>query len=178
MTCRTLPPASRTRSGRASSPRSRSCHPRPRTEQRPFWPRSFRPAATPISPTTPKTALNLALGLLLGLLLGAGQAVLREVLDTRVRTEHDITRVTESPVIGSVMFDASLVGGPFSVVAEPRSLRAESYRRLRTNLQFLGLKEDQRAVVITSTVSGEGKTTTAINIAVTMAAAGERVLLT
>ena len=137
----------------------------------------IRPAATPSSPTTPKAAQNLALGLLLGLMLGVGQALLRDTLNTVVRSEHDIARVTERPVIGSIMLDQSLVDGPRTVIASPRSLRAESYRRLRTNLQFLGLEDGRRAIVVTSTVSGEGKTTTAINVATTMAAAGERVLL-
>ncbi len=137
----------------------------------------IRPAATPATPTTPKPAQNLALGLLLGLLLGAGQAVLRDTLNTVVRSEHDIARVTDRPVIGSIMLDQSLTEGPLAVVPDSRSLRAESYRRLRTNLQFLGLEDHQRAIVVTSTVPGEGKTTTAINIAVTMAAGGERVLL-
>lgn len=137
----------------------------------------IRPAATPSSPTTPKPAQNLALGLMLGLLLGVGQAVLRDSLNTLVRSEHDIARVTSRPVIGSIMFDQSLVDGSRTTVADPRSVRAETYRRLRTNLQFLGLEDGRRAIVVTSTVPGEGKTTTAINVAVTMAAAGERVLL-
>lgn len=137
----------------------------------------IRPAATPTSPTTPKPAQNLALGLMLGLLLGAGQAVLRDTLNTVIRSEHDIARVTPRPVLASIMLDTSMAEGSRAVVADPRSLRAESYRRLRTNLQFLGLEERRRAIVVTSTVPGEGKTTTAINIAVTMAAAGERVLL-
>lgn len=137
----------------------------------------IRPAATPTSPTTPKPAQNLALGLMLGLMLGAGQAVLRDTLNTVIRNEHDVARVTDRPVIGSIMLDDSMAKGPRTVIADPRSLRAESYRRLRTNLQFLGLEEHRRAMVVTSTVPNEGKTTTAINTAVTMAAAGERVLL-
>ena len=135
-----------------------------------------RPAATPLTPTTPKPAQNLALGLLLGLMLGAGQAILRDTLDTKVRNERDVELVTERPVLGSIMFDPALLTSP-SVLPDPRSLRAESYRRLRTNLQFLGLADHHRAIVITSSVPGEGKTTTAVNIAATMAAAGERVLL-
>ena len=135
------------------------------------------PAVTPLSPTTPRTAQNLALGLAVGLLLGAGQAVLRDVLNTRVRTKQDIERVTDRAVIGSIMLDPSMNKGPLSVVADQHSPRAESYKRLRTNLQFLGLEEDHRAIVVTSTVPGEGKTTTAINVAFAMATAGERVLL-
>ena len=135
------------------------------------------PAVTPLSPTTPRTAQNLALGLAVGLLLGAGQAVLRDALNTRVRTKQDIERVTDRAVIGSIMLDPSMNKGPLSVVADQHSPRAESYKRLRTNLQFLGLEEDHRAIVVTSTVPGEGKTTTAINVAFAMATAGERVLL-
>ena len=110
-------------------------------------------------------------------MLGVGQALLRDTLNTRVRTEHDIERVTDRPVIGSIPHDQALVDAQRSVIADPRSLRAESYRRLRTNLQVLGLEDGRRAVVVTSTVPNEGKTTTAINVAATMAAAGERVLL-
>ena len=135
------------------------------------------PAVTPLVPTTPRTAQNLALGLAVGLLLGAGQAVLRDVLNTRVRSEHDIERVTDRAVIGSVMFDRSHKQGLAAVVADPGTPRSESYKRLRTNLQFLGLEEDRRAIVVTSTVPSEGKTTTAINVALSMATAGERVLL-
>ena len=103
--------------------------------------------------------------------------MLLDVLNTRVRTEHYIERVTDRAVIGSVMFDPSMSKGRLSVVAAEHSTRAESYKRLRTNLQFLGLEEGHRAIVVTSTMSNEGKTTTAINVAFAMATAGERVLL-
>jgi capsular exopolysaccharide synthesis family protein len=135
------------------------------------------PAVTPLSPTTPRTAQNIALGFVVGLLLGAGQAVSRDVLNTRVRSKQDIERVTDRSVIGSIMLDPPRKKGPLSVVAEQHSPRAESYKRLRTNLQFLGLEKDHRAIVVTSTVPSEGKTTTAINVAFAMATAGERVLL-
>lgn len=135
------------------------------------------PAAEPVTPTTPRTTQNLALGLAFGLLLGAGQAVLRDVLNTRVRSEQDIERVTDRPVIGSIMHDPTATKQSSAMVADQQSVRAESYRRLRTNLQFLGMEDQRRSIVVTSSVPGEGKTTTAINIAFTMAAAGERVLL-
>jgi succinoglycan biosynthesis transport protein ExoP len=108
------------------------------------------PAVTPLSPTTPRTAQNLALGFEVGLLLGAGQAVLRDVLNTRVRTTQDIERVTDRAVIGSIMLDPPRNKGPLFVVADQHSPRAESYKRLRTNLQFLGLEKDHRAIVVTS----------------------------
>ena len=86
----------------------------------------IRPAVAPTSPTTPKTVQNIALGLLTGLVLAAGQALLRNALNRSVRTEHDIERVTDPAVIGSNMLDPSPEEGPLAVVADPRSLRAES----------------------------------------------------
>lgn len=137
----------------------------------------IRPASVPTAPTSPKVAQNLALGLLLGLMLGAGQAVLRDTLNTRIRSERDVERVTDRPVLASVVLDESLDHSETTGLAPAHSLAGESFRRLRTNLQFLGLDVGQRAIVVTSTVPGEGKTTTAINTAVTMAEAGARVLL-
>ncbi len=135
------------------------------------------PAETPLRPTTPRTALNIALGLAVGLLLGVGQAILRDVLNTRVRSEQDIATVTDRAIIGTITMAPPRKKGVLAVEAEKNTPRAEAYKRLRTNLQFLGLEEGHRAIVVTSTVPGEGKTTTAINVALSMATAGERVLL-
>ena len=136
-----------------------------------------KPATTPTSPTSPKVAQNLALGVLLGLLLGAGQAILRDTMNVHVRTVKDIERVTDRPVLGTIAFDSDAAIHPLVLQVDPHSPRAEAYRRLRTNLQFLGLDEGKRSIVITSSISGEGKTTSAINIASTLATAGERVLV-
>lgn len=138
----------------------------------------IKPATVPNLPTSPKVAQNLALGLLVGLLLGAGQAILRSMLDQSVTSERDVAQITDVPVLGTVVALEDDGNAPALVMkGDPHSLRAEAYRRLRTNLQFLGLGEGQRAIVVTSSVPGEGKTTTSINIAYTLAAAGDRVLL-
>lgn len=137
----------------------------------------IRPAAVPASPTTPKVAQNLALGLLVGLALGVGQALLRDLLNTRVRNQSDLERVTDAAVLAQVMLEAPGADGTVPTIAEPRSLRGESYRRLRTNLQFLSLAEGKNSFVVTSTVAGEGKTTTSLNMAMALAEAGKRVLL-
>lgn len=138
----------------------------------------IRPATVPAKPTSPRVAQNLGLGLLLGLMFGAGQAVLRSMLDQRIATERDIAQVTQLPVLGAIV--ASEDDGhspPLVMNGDPQSLRAEAYRRLRTNLHFLGIGEGERVFLVTSSTSGEGKTTTSINLASTLAAAGERVLL-
>jgi polysaccharide biosynthesis transport protein len=136
-----------------------------------------RDATAPESPSSPNLKLNAALGLLVGLALGIGFAVLREVLDTRVRTEEDIARVTPTSVIGAITYDEDAPQQPLIVQSDPHSHRSEAFRRLRTNLQFLDIADRLQSIVITSSLPGEGKSTTAINVAISLADAGTRVAL-
>jgi capsular exopolysaccharide synthesis family protein len=138
---------------------------------------TVRTATVPLAPSSPKKTLNAALGLLIGLAVGFGVAILREVLDTKVRTEADVHRVTEASVIGSVHDDADAADHPLIVQTNAQSHRAESFRRLRTNLQFIDVAERPQTIVITSSLPGEGKSTTSINLAITLADAGSRVVL-
>jgi len=138
---------------------------------------ALRTASPPTAQTTPNTRLNLALGLLLGLSLGVGTAVLREVLDTKVRSETDVQKVTNASVIARIGFDEQAPKHPLIVQSSPHSHRSEAFRRLRTNLQFLDITERPTTIVITSSLSGEGKSTTAINLAIALADAGSRVAL-
>lgn len=132
-----------------------------------------QPALEPSSPNTP---LNLALGTLVGLAIGIGIAVLRAVLDTRVRTPRDAEQVTPAPMIGAIAFDPKAKERPLIVHADPLSPRAESFRALRTNLQFLDMG-GRASFVVTSSVPSEGKSTTTINLAIALADAGKRVAL-
>lgn len=137
------------------------------------------PATVPLEKTTPRTSLNLAAGALAGLVLGFGQALLRNTLDRSVRTEDDVARATDHSVIAKVPFDADAGEHPLVMFTDPHSLRAEAYRKLRTNLRFLDVAKgtEKNSFVVTSSVAGEGKSTTSINLASTLAEGGERVLL-
>ena len=137
------------------------------------------PATVPTKWTTPNIPLNLALGLIVGLALGVGQALLRHALDLTIRTAEDVARATDHSVITKVPFDPDAVHNPLIMQIDPHSPRAEAYRRLRTNLQFLdaGLGRRRRRFVITSSIAGEGKSVTSINIATTLAESGDSVLL-
>ncbi|TAM70034.1 MAG: polysaccharide biosynthesis tyrosine autokinase [Microbacteriaceae bacterium] len=134
-------------------------------------------AMVPTTPSSPIVPLNLALGLLVGFALGIGVAVLREALDNRIRNEHDVEVISDVPIVGGIAFDPKAASRPLIVQADPRSPRAESFRTLRTNLQFLNMEGTSRSFVITSSVPAEGKTTTAANLAITLADAGSRVLV-
>lgn len=134
-------------------------------------------AQTPLAPSSPDIPRNLALGLALGLLLGAGVALLRHVLDTKIRSEQDVANVTDSAVLGVVPFDAEAPVHPVVMHDDALGARSEAIRRLRTNLQFVDVADQAKSIVITSSIPGEGKTTTAINLAVSLADAGLKVIL-
>ena len=136
-----------------------------------------QPAELPQAPVTPNKKLNLALGLLVGLALGVGAAVLRDTFDTSVKGESDIKGVTDLPLLGGIAFDSDAAKRPLIVQNDPHSPRAEAFRQLRTNLQFVDAANHPRSFVITSSVPGEGKSTSTANLAITLAAAGSSVAL-
>lgn len=135
--------------------------------------RDAQPAAVPSSPNTP---LNVLLGALLGLGAGVLLAAVRTKLDTRIRTPRDAEQVTGAPSIGAIAFDNKARERPLIVHADPLSPRAESFRALRTNLQFLDMG-GRASFVITSALPSEGKSTTTINLAIALSDAGKRVAL-
>ncbi|TQO23682.1 polysaccharide biosynthesis tyrosine autokinase [Paramicrobacterium agarici] len=138
---------------------------------------TIQPAPVPADPVSPNVKLNIVLGLLLGLAVGIGIAVLRSVLDTRIHSQYDIEQVTDKPLLGGIAFDNDAKKRPLVVHADPRNPRAESFRSLRTNLQFVNIEKGPRSFVITSSIPGEGKSTTAANLAIALAETGAKVAL-
>lgn len=137
----------------------------------------IRPAESPVSATGPNVRLNLLLGTVVGLMLGLGIVALRSTLDSRIRNEADLRAITEAPLLGAMSFDQGAPKTPLITQASHQGPRAESFRQLRTNLQFSNVNGQSRAVVITSSLPGEGKSTTATNLAIAMAQAGGSVCL-
>ena len=136
-----------------------------------------QPPTAATSPVSPVPVRNLGLGLVLGLLLGLGVALLRETLDKTVKTQDDIKALTDVPVLGAIMRDPDAVKRPLIVEVDPRSRRAEAFRSLRTNLQFIDAANRPRTMVVTSSIASEGKSTMSANLALTMAQGGSKVCL-
>jgi non-specific protein-tyrosine kinase len=134
-------------------------------------------ATLPTSPTSPKVGLSVALGLIIGLVVGIAGGILRETLDNTVKTPDDVQRATDRPAIGVIAFDPDAKAHPLIVTQHPHSRRAEAFRQLRTNLQFVDIDTELKSIVVTSSVPNEGKTTTVSNLAITLAQAGSKVLL-
>jgi capsular exopolysaccharide synthesis family protein len=134
-------------------------------------------ASLPDAPVSPQPTRNLALAAVLGLLLGLGAAVLRELLDTSVKTHEDVEEIAHTAVMGNIAFDPEATKSPLITSLGSHAPRVEAFRVLRTNLQFVNVDSDSKVFVVTSSLPGEGKTTTATNLAITLAQAGQRVLL-
>jgi polysaccharide biosynthesis transport protein len=151
----------------------------------------------PIVPPGSRLYIPFIIGGVVGLFLSAGLAILLDLMDTSIRSEDDVTRYLDQPVVGAIPMmkdldtppkrkrrnDQQPLVPPGSVsnclvtLTDPKSPIAEAYRSLRTNFQFATVAQPARTVMITSAVPGEGKTTTSINLAVAMAVSGLRVLL-
>jgi succinoglycan biosynthesis transport protein ExoP len=135
-----------------------------------------RQAVPPQAPVAPRKALNLALGLLVGLGLGVGAAVLRDSLDRTIGGRNKAGDIAKAPVLGGIADDPDVSSKPL-IIHDAFSPRAEAFRQLRTNIRFLGVDHRVTSLVVTSSVQAEGKSTTAANLAIALAQAGENVVL-
>lgn len=141
-------------------------------------------ARTPTFPIRPKKKQNAALGLLVGIFLGGGLAFFLEYMDTSIRTIGDIEKYLSWPVLGIVpRFEQTIKGKTSGSEIQPvvtkfsKSASAEAYRTLRTNIQLANMDNPPKSLVITSAAPLEGKSTTALNLAVALAQKESKVLL-
>lgn len=134
-------------------------------------------ATLPDHPVVPKTAVYLAVGLALGVLLGVALATLRDRLDNTVKNRQVLEEITGAGLVANIPLDKDRRKDPAISFASDRSPIAEAFRELRTNLQFLEVDDPPRVLVVTSCLPGEGKSTTAINIALALAEAEHTVVL-
>ena len=136
------------------------------------------PAVEPSSPVRPRVLLNTLIASALGALLMIALAFLIEYLDDTVKLPEDAARATGLPALGSLVQYRNGDKGRRVIAADnPKSPFTESYRTLRTNIQFSSLDKPIRALMVTSASPGEGKSTTAANLAVVFAQGGKRTIL-
>lgn len=154
------------------------------------------PALVPASPSRPQKARNIMLAFLIGLVGGIGLAIFREYLDNTVKSPDDIESLTGFPALAVVPSLADLNGhhgrlprlmresaslGTAGVellsYAQPKSQISEAFRALRTSLLLSQAEHPPQVILVTSALPREGKTTAAVNLAVTLAQLGDRTLL-
>jgi capsular exopolysaccharide synthesis family protein len=140
-------------------------------------------ARLPSDPSSPNTRLNVMIGALVGLGLGLVYAFVRHTVDRRVRHPRDIERETGVSVIGTLPLEKSMSDErqviDFSLESQHGVSHhtIESMRELRTNLQFIDVDNPPRVIVVTSSVPGDGKSTVSVNLASSLAAAGQWAIL-
>ncbi|KQX74266.1 polysaccharide biosynthesis tyrosine autokinase [Aeromicrobium sp. Root472D3] len=134
-------------------------------------------ASLPTTPVSPNAMRNLALGLVLGLAIGVAIAVLRETLDSTIKSAGHLEKLVPAPIIGAISYDSDAIDTPLITNLDTYAPRSEAFRVLRTNLQFIDPDAHHKVFVVTSSLPGEGKTTTAANLALALAEGGEKVIL-
>jgi capsular exopolysaccharide synthesis family protein len=146
--------------------------------------RVVQPAAVPIKPSSPSLPVVLALGLLAGLAVGVGGALTRDTLDTSVKSPEQLRQATAddhnvegAPILGTIAYDSQIPEHPLTLHEKPQSPWAEAFRQLRTNLQFVNIDSPPKVILVTSSMPGEGKTTTVANLAIAFGAADRRTLV-
>lgn len=147
---------------------------------------SLDSAQLPTSPSSPNTRLYILVGILVGAFLGVLYSLIRHTFDRRVRAIAQVEEATGVSVVGSVPSRKSgaegrlitTVGGNDTAETDINEYAvAEALRQIRTNLQFMDVDNPPRQIVITSSIPGEGKSFIAANLAATLAATGEDVVL-
>ena len=119
-------------------------------------------------PIKPKRKLIIIVGFILGLILGISLAFLREFLIYTVQNSEDVEKLTSLPIYGSIPFQKDKI---------TKSIHTEVFNNIRTNLQFLPGSEHTKIISITSSVSGEGKTTITANLAEALARGNKDVIM-
>lgn len=128
------------------------------------------------SKVTPNKYNNTVVFATIGLLIGLGLALILELSDTAVRSDEQAIALSAGPVLGRIPMDKTADNAPLITEQEKFSIRAEAFRQLRTNLQFINVDRAVQVLAITSSIPADGKTSVSANLALTVAAAGQRVL--
>ena len=130
-------------------------------------------AIRPPHPSSPKKTLNLLLGIILGFGLGIALAIVRQIFDNTIKNDLDLE---ELPLLAAIGFDEDAETKPLVTDLGRYAVRAEAFRSLRTNIQFLKTDKKIQIITLSSSLPGEGKTTTSVNLAISMAQSGLKVL--
>lgn len=137
--------------------------------------RIIAPARASKKPIKPKRGLILLSSVLAGLLLPLGYDRISSLFNTKIRTKEDITALTDIPIIGEIGYKKE--EDPLIVAGNVRSVVAEQFRTLRTNLQFLLTQKNNKVIMVTSLASGEGKTFISANLSAIFGLTEKKIVL-
>lgn len=137
--------------------------------------KTIDPPKSEVKPFSPKRMVVYLFGMVAGLVIPLGLMYVKDILNDKIQTKEDVTRITQVPIIGEISHDE---GNDNMVVANSsRSAISEQFRALRTNLSFFIKNADEKVILLTSSMSGEGKSFVAINLGQILALTNKKVLL-
>lgn len=139
--------------------------------------RVVAPASLPVSPSSVSPLSLYATASVLGLALGIGSFFVLRSTDRSIRSEEQLEEVSGSSVLASIPRAEIAPDGALAMLSDPTSPMSERTRQLRVTLDYVALSSANKTLMITSAGAGEGKTTTACNLAVALAKSGVRTLL-
>jgi len=138
-------------------------------------------ATEPLGISSPRPVIWIPLGVALGLVISVGLILLLEFVDDSVKSPSDVRRYLNIPLLGMIPrhedADTDLLHLAKISYNQPQALISEAFRQVRTNLYFSAPAEEMKTILITSSSAGCGKTTVAVNLAITLATEGKRILL-
>jgi capsular exopolysaccharide synthesis family protein len=126
-------------------------------------------------PVSPKKKLIYLAAIIAAFVLGVGGLYIKDLLTRTVESRADIEKETTIPILGEVIYDRSK--SPIVITEGKRSFIAEEFRQLRTSLAYMGVNESHKKIMITSSMSGEGKSFIAINLGISLSLMGKKVVL-
>lgn len=132
------------------------------------------PAVTPTSPESPRVRMNVAVAFAVGLMAAFGLAFLFEYLDRSIKDPEEARKLLDLPVVGAIPYSDE---GQLFASSSPRSPEAEAFRTLRTNIQYTGIDQRMKVILVTGANPACGKSTVSSNLAVTLSQTGASVLL-
>jgi capsular exopolysaccharide synthesis family protein len=126
-------------------------------------------------PVSPKRNLIYLIAILGAIVVGIASIYIKDVFIRTIQNRDDIEKYTDIPILGEVLYDRSKT--PIVITAGKRSFIAEQFRQLRTSLAYMGVDENHKKIMITSSISGEGKSFIAINLGISLSLMDKKVVL-
>ena len=129
-------------------------------------------------PVSPKRSMIYLIALMLGVGIPVGIIYLIELTKFKIEGRADVEKLTSVPVVGDIPLtdEKNDKNGSIAVFENKNNLMSETFRNIRTNLQFM-LDNDQKVILVTSTVSGEGKSFVSSNLAISLSLLGKKVVI-
>lgn len=132
-------------------------------------------AQASLKPVSPKSKLIYIVAFIMALIIPAALVSVKEFLNRKILFRHEIENLTSTPIIGEISFDKSKE--PLVIQEGKRTFIAEQFRRMRTSLGYVGGNSGKKKILVTSSLSGEGKSFVAANLALSLALTDKKVVL-